>query len=281
MALLGCGSISAQETSKTVKGVVIDPNGNPVPGAEIRASRGDEFTNADVDGTYELEVPSKLKSVIITYPGYKKRKVRLDGSPFYVTEFKLARKKNRNAFIDLVGAPTITVNSEGFNSSDVQGHLGLMMGGTIKNWGWSTKIMLRVGGQVDFPNWDPEDSFQRSLYLMPMVTFGVLHKFSKVAGIFGGVGFGANVFASTTHANNGFASRLYYDVDMKLKPAIEIGGMINFTKNLNCIFGLTYMFGAEDSEGYSSNWQYTYTPGKNSGWMSPFVSIGYNFYPKR
>lgn len=280
MAFFGCGAILAQESTQTIKGVVIDPNGNPVPGAEIRATRGVEVTNADADGTYEMVVPSNLKSVTISYPGYKTRKIRLDGTPYYVTEFKLARKKNRSGFFDIVGGPTIVSGSTGFKSSDVQGHLGLMMGGTINKWGWYYKVMLRVGGKVDFTNWDPEDSLERSLYLMPMLTVGVVHKFSTFAAIFGGVGLGTNALANyeTVH---GYMSNNSYNVDIKIKPAIEIGGIINFTKNFNCIFGLTYTLPARNSEEISSTMYYDYFPGKNSGWYTPFIGIGYNMYPKK
>ena len=81
LALVGCQlfSISASAQEQTVRGQVLDENGEPVIGATIRVagqSAGGAVT--DLDGNYQIAVPANGK-ITVTYVGYLPQTVKPGG----------------------------------------------------------------------------------------------------------------------------------------------------------------------------------------------------------
>ncbi|MDE5719269.1 MAG: carboxypeptidase-like regulatory domain-containing protein, partial [Paramuribaculum sp.] len=121
-----------QAVTRVVKGAVIDKNGNPIPGATVRATGGAEVTVTDADGTYSIEVPVWLKSLTASYTGMMDKKIKL--TPAGTTIFTLKPERGQTyGFINLVGTQVWQVKSS-IKGVPAQTQLGIM-GGAYRNWG--------------------------------------------------------------------------------------------------------------------------------------------------
>lgn len=61
----------AQSNTKTIKGTVVDENGDPMIGATVRVPGSKVGSVTDLDGNYEITVPEGTKAVTVSYIGYK------------------------------------------------------------------------------------------------------------------------------------------------------------------------------------------------------------------
>lgn len=74
---------------KTVKGKVVDANGDPIIGASVKVNGMSIGTITDIDGNYSLEGVPEGSSLDISYIGYKNLNLRLDkveNNPFVTLE---------------------------------------------------------------------------------------------------------------------------------------------------------------------------------------------------
>lgn len=133
-------SISAQvETTATIRGAVIDQNGNPLPGASVTASGGAETVMVESDGTFEMEVPIWLKYATAKYVGLSNEKMKVDfNSPMI---FRM-HPKNRFGFINVAGGASISAS---YSDCPVVGTVGVM-GGSLGNWGMYGKVLFCTSG---------------------------------------------------------------------------------------------------------------------------------------
>lgn len=145
-------TLSAQ-TTKTIKGAVIDKNGNPLPGAQIEATGGAETTTVDADGTFSMEVPIWLKSVTASYPGMKNKKLKVSNDDMI---FTMSNKDARQWFIEGVGGITI---KDRMNDAPTFG----LMGGFLGNWGGYARLSLVM-----------ESSDTHSDAVLPTATMGAI-----------------------------------------------------------------------------------------------------------
>lgn len=126
LAMLLSVALSAQ-TTKTLRGAVIDKYGNPVPGAVVSATHGAETTTVESDGTFSYEVPIWLESITVECPGMAKRKVKLDASTFAGGQVVVKMKpKNGSWFVG--GQLGMNIGTK------MAADFGIM-GGYIGNWG--------------------------------------------------------------------------------------------------------------------------------------------------
>ena len=70
---------SAVEHAQTVTGRVIDKNGEPLIGATVQVKGTNVYTATDIDGKYSIQAPQG-STLIVTYVGYHKREVRVNGN---------------------------------------------------------------------------------------------------------------------------------------------------------------------------------------------------------
>ncbi len=100
MALTAFGAM-AQIEPKTVRGVVVDNNGNPIAGAEVTATGGGSSAITDSDGSFSLQVSPYLKTLTATYAGMgsKKQKVKFDKDMV----FRMKEAWKTRGFISLIG----------------------------------------------------------------------------------------------------------------------------------------------------------------------------------
>ena len=72
------GSQATQQHDNTVKGKVVDENGEPLIGVTVRATKGNAATITDVEGNYTLHMQSGAQ-VRLSYTGYKDKTVAAGG----------------------------------------------------------------------------------------------------------------------------------------------------------------------------------------------------------
>lgn len=78
--LLFCNGLSAQNNTKTIRGVVTSTSGESLPGASI-AVKGNAsiITKAAQDGSFSLTVPGGKYVLVVSYSGYVTREIADDG----------------------------------------------------------------------------------------------------------------------------------------------------------------------------------------------------------
>lgn len=127
-ALLTMGIAFAQIHNITITGVVIDNNGNPLPGAEVIATGGGASTMTDADGSFSLNVSPFLKSFTVYYVGLGSKTQNIKGRNYFVVT--MAPRSNYgfiNAFT-------------GYVSAGEYGSLPIgIMGGMLGKWGFYAK----------------------------------------------------------------------------------------------------------------------------------------------
>ena len=140
LALICLGSMSAlAQSTRVVKGAVVDKNGNPLPGAVVEATGGAESAVVDADGTYAIEVPIWLKSITAKYAGMRTKKMKLNTSGDVV--FRMKTQDDGGWFVGTVGA--VSMNDDWYVGAI--GRVGVM-GGYIGNWGGYVKVTPSFGG---------------------------------------------------------------------------------------------------------------------------------------
>ena len=162
MILLCClasVSVMAQST-KEIKGAVIDKNGNPLPGAVVEATGGAESATVDADGTFSMEVPVWLKKVTARYASMESKTKKIKNGDIL---FELSPKKNK-WFVSLVG-------SFDLNSTEM-GRIGVMAG-YVRSWGGYVKVAPTIY----------EDGIE-----LPAITAGVVKSLSNTVNLYLGLG---------------------------------------------------------------------------------------------
>lgn len=177
LVLICLGSMSAlAQSTRVVKGAVVDKNGNPLPGAVVEATGGAESAVVDADGTYAIEVPIWLNSLTAKYAGMQTKKIKLDhdGDIIFRLRTQIADK---GWFVNAVGAASFFDADEtsGPAASGPAGRLGLM-GGYIGNWGGYVKVTPTFGDEANACG-------------LPAATIGVIKRIVGPAHIYVGLGY--------------------------------------------------------------------------------------------
>jgi len=214
MAVLAIGCITAQTSERTVRGYVIDKNGNPIPGAEVSATGGAETTITDSDGSFSLQVPPFLKSLIATYTGMGTKKMKIPTSGDMIFEMK--EKWPSKWFLNVVGSFGFT--DDGY----CYGYGGGIMVGVLSKWGYYFK-----------GNLDSE--------MCPNITIGVVKGITGSIYGYLGVGYGRIKHTWDEYSFDEYGSPLeviscsdFYD-----GMAIDAGVIIKTSKHFNITAGYT------------------------------------------
>lgn len=203
----GASAMIMAQSTKTVKGAVIDLNGNPLPGAKVEATGGAESTVTDADGTFSLEVSQWLKSLSVTYPGMNKKKMSIKSDNrdliFTMTE------KSNYWFVNAVAQYD-------------DGCLGAgVMFGQLDKWGWYGKAVM------DFTYFDGH--FDEVSY-GPTISAGVIKRVSKSSYMYLGIGYSNYYDSYDYYYDDGSWGGYVCDYDhrhLENEPAVllEIGAM--------------------------------------------------------
>ena len=200
MILLCClasVSVMAQST-KEIKGAVIDKNGNPLPGAVVEATGGAESATVDADGTFSMEVPVWLKKVTARYAGLESKTKKIKNGDIL---FELSPKKNK-WFVSLVGSYDC--------KSTEMGRIGVMAG-YVRSWGGYVKVAPTIYGDgID----------------LPAITAGVVKSLSNTVNLYLGLGLMPYLYEG------------YYDSWVEPGLGIELGTIINLSDRFNLTAGV-------------------------------------------
>ena len=71
------------QQTMTVKGTVVDNNGEPIIGASIKVVGSSNGTVTDLDGNFTLNNVSKNATIEVSYIGYVTQKVNMGGAKLY------------------------------------------------------------------------------------------------------------------------------------------------------------------------------------------------------
>lgn len=166
---LGLTTMAAMaQSTRTIKGAVVDKNGNPLPGATVEATDGAESTTVDADGTFSLEVPRWLKTATAKYAGMKNRKLKVQDGDMI---FRMTSKDDNVWFVNAIGGYAIGVEVD--DSYTVGA-----MGGKLSKWGGYAKVM-----------WTPSDAFANET-AVPVATVGVTKRMYPFMFAYFGAGYG-------------------------------------------------------------------------------------------
>lgn len=231
MLLMAGATLTAMaQSTREVKGAVIDKNGNPLSGAKVEATGGAESTVTDADGTFSLEVSNWLKSLTATYPGMgsKKKNIRNQNGDVI---FEMYPQK-KSWFVNVQGEYGI-IEYE-------QGALGLMVGKVGGNWGYYGKIVY--------------DFFEGKQNIMEggAITFGAIKRIVPHFNWYLGAGPALGYEEHGRYVYNSYykSSYHYYYHDKEGGIAAETGAMFNFGHfNANAGFDLRLPFDGDVGGG--------------------------------
>ncbi len=282
LMLMATVTVSAQST-RTVKGAVIDKSGNPLPGAEVSATKGAESTTTDADGTFTLEVPIWLKSVTARYAG--KRDKTMKTSDEMIFRMKNA-SGNRQWILNAIGGIGIGPGSSHSSSEysgyePLQGQVGLMAA-NLGKWGGYAKVYWQPSGdEAGAPNF----------------SIGVTKRVYK--GLHAGLGVGLMWTNQCKHNDDYYYSSYsstsypyiysysYYRDDALAGIAPEISLFYVLGKHISLSFHYAigipvgdgynyYNSGDSSGSGYTSIWRYSTTTTEDIN-HSIQLGIGYAF----
>lgn len=133
-ALFAFGMAMAQY-NKTIHGLVVDKNGNPLVGAEVMAPGGGATAITDADGSFSMEVPILLKKLSASYAGMENKTMKVGNSSEMI--FRMNPEKRHPGFISINVGLGILDDPDPYFSIG-----GSIMGGMLGKWGWYTKMAI-------------------------------------------------------------------------------------------------------------------------------------------
>lgn len=90
ISIMLCSAISmyAQQGSRTINGIVVDENGEPLPGAHVMQQREKKSDSqaavaVDMNGHFTLTIPASTKAIEVSYLGYDTKVVKLTAKKSY------------------------------------------------------------------------------------------------------------------------------------------------------------------------------------------------------
>ena len=166
-ALYLSGMAAMAQSTRTIKGAVVDKDGNPLPGATVEATNGAESTVVDADGTFTLEVPRWLNTATAKYAGMYNKKMKVQAGDMI---FRMTPKKERVWMVNAIGG-------YGMGGALDGGFTFGAMGANLGNWGGYLKLLFCV-----------DDNFTDMLGV-PTVTAGVTKRVFDFMHVYAGAGY--------------------------------------------------------------------------------------------
>ncbi|MCH5216178.1 MAG: carboxypeptidase regulatory-like domain-containing protein [Muribaculaceae bacterium] len=214
-------------TTGTIRGVVVDKYGNPLPGAQVSATNGAETTYVESDGSFTLEIPRFLESVTASYAGLPSKKLRPDFENNMM--FKLL-PPDRHVFLNLaVGSSFDTYESENYIN------IGAMVG-VLSDWGYYGKVMFPINSDYYY-DW----------YLGIQLTGGVIKRIYKWFYAYLGIGYGPESESEYGSYGAGFVPGIQFEggfiFNIKEHFNVTLGSSVSTMEFIEPICTPTLSFG--------------------------------------
>lgn len=229
LALALTSTAAMAQSTRIIKGAVVDKNGNPLPGATVEATNGAESTTVDADGTFSLEVSRWLNTATARYAGMRKKTLKVQDGDMV---FRLSPKYEMDWFLNVVaGVVTVERYAHNTNVPNTTYSLGLMGGFLGKNWGGYTKLL-----------WIPNSSFA-SEPAVPTVTIGATKRVLSFMHAYAGVGYGKM---------NGVDKEYNEYVSNNDAMAFDLGVIFRVKNHISTNVGISYVTDFDQKNFYFS-----------------------------
>lgn len=230
LALALASTAAMAQSTRIIKGAVVDKNGNPLPGATVEATNGAESTTVDADGTFSLEVSRWLNTATARYAGMRKKTLEVQDGDMV---FRLSPKLEMDWFLNVVSG-VVTLDRT-FDEYDMLPNttysLGLMGGFLGKNWGGYTKLLWFL------------NSSDVSEPAVPTVTIGATKRVFSFMHAYAGVGYGKL---------NGVDKEYNRDVSNKDAMAFDLGAIFRVKKHISANVGISWVTDFDQANYYFS-----------------------------
>lgn len=230
LALVLASTAAMAQSTRIIKGAVVDKNGNPLPGATVEATNGAESTTVDADGTFSLEVSRWLNTATARYAGMRKKTLKVQDGDMV---FRLSPKYEMDWFLNVV-AGVVTLDRT-FDEYDMLPNttysLGLMGGFLGKNWGGYTKLLWFL------------NSSDVSEPAVPTVTIGATKRVFSFMHAYAGAGYGKL---------NGVDKEYNRDVSNSDAMAFDLGAIFRVKKHISANVGISWVTDFDQANYYFS-----------------------------
>ena len=240
LALALTSTAAMAQSTRIIKGAVVDKNGNPLPGATVEATNGAESTTVDADGTFSLEVSRWLNTATARYAGMRKKTLEVQDGDMV---FRLSPKYEMDWFLNVVsGVVTMERYARNTNVPNTTYSLGLMGGFLGKNWGGYTKLL-----------WTPNSSFA-SEPAVPTVTIGATKRVFSFMHAYASAGYGKVnvVYGETLKIPSSDEELSYYDSWNKDAMAFDLGAIFRVKKHISANVGISCVTDFDQTNFYFS-----------------------------
>jgi TonB-linked SusC/RagA family outer membrane protein len=152
----------------TVSGMVVDANGLPVSGVNVRVKGTTVGTASDVDGKYSVSVPDYGAVLVFSFIGFETQEIRIYGmteinvtlvesateiDEVVIVAYGTTRRKDLMGAVSTVDAKLIAAQSNSTVSRALEGAVsGLRISGLEGQPGIDLKILVRGFGSTDVGN---------------------------------------------------------------------------------------------------------------------------------
>lgn len=251
--ILSFGSILAQTNYRSVKGYVIDKNGNPIPGAEVTTLGGGESVITDSDGSFSLSVHPLLEKLTASYDGMTTKTLKI--LPERDLVFRLKKQRNNPAFLN---ANVGYIRNMQYGYYDpTNGESWGIMAGMLSKWGFYGKATCDCYGELSITAGVIKSVYRRNIFIYAGTGFGTAKReynqsfymnrydwscsdIEKRPGIAGDLGF---IFKIGRHFNLTIGANI-----IRTFPFHGKAYYIDYYKKLPV--GSNYVFGAQVGFGY-------------------------------
>lgn len=130
---------SQPKANKTVKGKVLDENGDPIIGASVKVKGTKNATVTDIDGNFAFEVPES-SVLVVSYLGYTDKEINADAK-----DMTISMRENSEVLNEVVVTALGIKRSEKALSYNVQ-KLGGEDLNTVKNTNFMNSLSGKIAG---------------------------------------------------------------------------------------------------------------------------------------
>ena len=231
LALVLTSTAAMAQSTRIIKGAVVDKDGNPLPGATVEATNGAESTTVDADGTFSLEVSRWLNTATARYAGMRKKTLKVQDGDMV---FRLSPKYDKKWFLNLVSG-VVTLDRT-YDDYDMQPNatftIGLM-GGYLSDWGGYAKLLWGLNASVI------EET------AVPTVTIGATKRLFSFMHAYAGVGYGMMHDAYSTGVSG--AGNDDYSA-----MAFDLGAIFRVKNHISANVGISWVTDFDQANYYFS-----------------------------
>ena len=227
LALVLASTAAMAQSTRIIKGAVVDKNGNPLPGATVEATNGAESTTVDADGTFSLEVSRWLNTATARYAGMRKKTLEVQDGDMV---FRMSPKLEMDWFLNVVaGGVTLDRTDDEYDMRPNATFTIGLMGGFLSNWGGYAKLLWSLNASViEEP-------------AVPTVTIGATKRVFSFMYAYAGVGCGVVNQVDSYYSNDGYSYPYRFENYRYTGMAFDLGAIFRVKNHISANVGISYV----------------------------------------